>query len=114
VQGDCQGVIVSAWAIGLPTLISVFSGALVGLALQRVLPEHHLSDDSKAIVKLVTGLLATLSAMVPGLLIASSKGSFDAVTDGLTQTAAKIIVLDRLLAQCGPEARELRVELKRS
>jgi hypothetical protein len=104
----------SAWAIGLITFASAYGGALLGLALQRVLPEHHLSLDSKDVVKLVAGLLATLSALVLGLLIASSKGSFDAVNDGLKHSAAKVIVADRLLAQYGPEAKGVREQLKRA
>jgi hypothetical protein len=95
----------SAWAVGLVTLICVYAGALLGLVLQRLLPEHHLRNESKDAVKLVAGLLATLSALVLGLLIASAKGSFDALSDALKQSAAKVVVIDRLLGQYGPEAK---------
>jgi len=95
----------SEWSIGLITLVCVYAGALLGLGLQRVLPKHHLSSDSKDAVKLVTALLATLSALVLGLLIASAKSSFDAVSDALKQTSAKVILIDRLLSEYGPEAR---------
>jgi len=98
----------SAWAVGLLTFICVFGGALAGLALRSVLPEHHLNDDSKDIVKVVTGLMATLSALVLGLLIASAKNSFDAVNQGFKHAAAQIIAIDRVLAQYGPEAEDLR------
>lgn len=101
------------WAIGLITLVCVYAGALLGLGLQRLLPEHHLSSESKDAVKLVAGLLATLSALVLALLIASAKGSFDAVSNGLKQSAAKVVVIDRLLAEYGPEARDTREQLKR-
>ena len=103
----------SEWAIGLMTLVCVYAGALVGLGLQRLLPEHHLSNESKDSVKLVAGLLATLSALVLGLLIASAKTSFDAVGDALKQSAAKVIIIDRLLAEYGPEAKGVREQLKR-
>jgi hypothetical protein len=102
----------SAWWVGLITFACVLGGAFAGLALQAVLPGHHLRDDSKDVVKLVTGLMATLSALVLGLLVASAKSSFDAVNDGLKQTAAKIIVIDRLLAQYGPGAKEARDVLR--
>ncbi len=102
----------SAAAIGLVTLACVFGGALLGLALRRALPEGHLSDESKDVVKVVTGLVATLSALVLGLLIASAKNSYDAVGDGMKQTAARIIVVDRLLAQYGPEGALARAQLK--
>src|SRR5262250_3338277 len=101
------------WMIGLITLVCVYAGALLGLGLQRLLPEHHLSNESKDSVKLVAGLLATLSALVLGLLIASGKNSFDGVADALKQIAAKVIIMDRLLAEYGPESNEVRALLKR-
>jgi succinate dehydrogenase hydrophobic anchor subunit len=103
----------SAWTVGLVALLCVYGGALLGLGLQRLLPRHHLSSESKDAVKLVAGLLATLSALVLGLLIASAKGSYDAVSDALKQSAAKVVVVDRLLAQYGPGANGVRAQLKR-
>ena len=103
----------SDWAIGLSTLVCVYAGALLGLCLQRLLPGHHLSNESKDSVKLVAGLLATLSALVLGLLIASAKSSFDTVSDALTHGATKVIIIDRLLAEYGPEAKGVREQLKR-
>ncbi|MFO1313208.1 MAG: hypothetical protein U1F41_14215 [Burkholderiales bacterium] len=104
----------SAWVVGFITLAAVYSGALLGLRLQRLLPKHHLDGDSKDAVKLVAGLLATLSALVLGLLIASGKSSFDAMSDALRQSGAKVVVIDRLLAQYGPEAKGVREQLKLS
>jgi len=102
----------SEWSIGLITLVCVYAGALLGFGLQRVLPKHHLSTDSRDAVKLVTMLLATLSALVLGLLIASAKGSFEAVGDALKQTSARVILIDRLLGDYGPEAKGARGQLK--
>jgi hypothetical protein len=102
----------SAFAVGVVTFVCVFGGALVGLALRSVLPEHHLSADSKDVVRIVTGLMATLSALVLGLLIASAKSSFDAVNVGFKRAAAQVVVIDRVLAQYGPAAEELRQLLR--
>ncbi len=102
----------SAWAIALITMACVLLGAWAGMAIARVLPEHHLSDDTKDVVKLVSGVLATLTALVLGLLIASAKTSFDEVGDRFRQVAAKIIVIDRLLADYGPEAAPARKALR--
>ncbi len=99
-------------AIGLIVLVCTFGGALLGMFLRTVLPEHHLNDASKDVVKLVTGLIATLAALVLGLLVASSKNSFDTVNEGFRESAAKIILLDRALAQYGPETKEVRDLLK--
>jgi len=81
---------------------------LLGMFLRGVLPKHHVSEESMGVVKLGTGMLATLAALVIGLLIASAKGSFDTMNTGLMQTGSKIILLDRLMAQYGPETREAR------
>jgi hypothetical protein len=81
---------------------------MLGMALRAVLPDHHLSDDSRDVVKLGTGMIATLAALVLGLLIASAKGHFDAMNNGLVQAGSKVILLDRLMAQYGPETREAR------
>jgi hypothetical protein len=101
-------------AISLIVLACVFGGAMLGMFLRTVLPEHHLNEASKDVVKLVTGLVATLAALVLGLLIASAKNSFDLVNEGFRDSAAKIIVLDRALAQYGPETKDVRDLLKRS
>lgn len=102
----------SALNIALITMSCVLLGAWAGMALARVLPEHHLSEDSKDVVKLVSGVLATLTALVLGLLIASAKTSFDSVSERFQQVAAKIIVIDRLLADYGPEAASVRKALR--
>src|SRR5450631_2397104 len=101
-------------AIGLIVLVCVFGGALLGMFLRTVLPEHHLNEASKDVVKLVTGLIATLAALVLGLLIASAKNSFDTVNEGFRQSAAKVILLDRALAQYGPETKDVRELLRGS
>ena len=100
-------------AIALVVLACVFGGALLGMFLSTVLPEHHLSEASKDVVKLVTGLIATLAALVLGLLVASAKSSFDTANEGFRQSAAKVILLDRTLAQYGPETRDVRELLRK-
>jgi hypothetical protein len=92
----------------------VFGGALVGMLLRALLPEHHLSSDSRDVVKLGMGLIATITALVLGLLIASAKSSFDAQRNGLAQLAGNVGFLDRILARYGPEAKEAREQLRDS
>src|SRR5262245_25633767 len=98
----------SAFTIGLIAFVCIFGGALAGLVLRAALPEQQLSEDSKDIVKVVTGLIATVSALVLGLLIASAKSTFDDVNAQFKQVAAKVIVVDRALAQYGPAAKDAR------
>lgn len=98
----------SSLAIASIVFVCVFVSALLGLFLRASLPEHHLSEDSTGVVKLGTRLLATLAALVLGLLIASAKTSFDRIKDEITQSAAKLVQLDRVLAHYGPETKEAR------
>jgi len=76
--------------------------------LHTVLPQQHLSNESKDIVKLGMGLVGTMAALVLGLLVASAKGSYDAQSAELTQMSANIALLDRALALYGPETKEAR------
>ncbi|MEZ2354369.1 hypothetical protein [Caballeronia sp. RCC_10] len=92
--------------------VCVFGSALIGLSVRSRLPAHHFSDESIGVVKLATGLIATIAALVLGLLVSSAKTSFDTVSAELTQNAASIIRLDRVLAKYGPETHELRASLK--
>jgi hypothetical protein len=76
-----------------PLLVSLISfafilgGALMGFYLGSVLPEHHLSHDSKEAVKMGWGIIATMSALVLSLLVASAKNTFDAVNVECTDSA---------------------------
>ncbi len=98
----------SPTAIGWIVLTCVFGGALLGMVLRRILPENHLSTESKDVIKLGIALTSTMSALVLALLISSAKSSYDAQRNEITQMSANIILLDRLLAHYGPETKEAR------
>src|SRR5512147_2492171 len=98
----------SSVTVSLIMFSCVFGGAMLGILLHAVLPQHHLSAESKDIVKLGMGLVGTMAALVLGLLVASAKGSYDAQSAELTQMSANIALLDRALAVYGPETKEVR------
>lgn len=102
----------SPLTVGLIVFACVFGGALLGIFLHSSLPEHHLGADSKDIVKLGMGLVATMAALVLGLLVASAKGSYDAQSAELTRMSANIALLDRVLAGYGQETKEARELLR--
>jgi hypothetical protein len=104
---------VSPTAISVVVFGSVMGGALFGAFLRRVLPGHHLSTESKDVIKVATGLVATLVALLLGLLIASAKSSFDTKSEEIKYGATKIILLDRDLRRFGPGAGEARKLLRR-
>jgi hypothetical protein len=102
----------NALAIGGLVFVLVSGGALLGMYLRAILPEHHLSEDSKDIIRVSTAMIATLAALVVGLLIASAKSSFDSKDSALTRSASRFVLLDRTMAEYGPETGEVRALLR--
>jgi hypothetical protein len=102
----------SALALSCLIFVLTLGGILLGTLLRRALPEHHLSKDSQDVVRLGTGLIGTIAALVLGLLIAAAKSSFDTQSTQITQITADIILLDNLLAQYGLEARPIRQQMR--
>ena len=86
----------------------------MGAVFRRVLPGNALADDSKEVIRLGSGLIATLAALVLGLLIASAKSSYDVQSNQVREMTADIVLLDLLMAQYGPEANTARDQLRRA
>ena len=89
-------------------LVCLIAAVLLGMVLRRCLPDRHLSADSRDVIKLAIGLVATMSALVLGLLVSSAKGSYDTERSEVIQMAAKVAFLDRVLMVYGPEGAEAR------
>ncbi len=104
----------SSIAISLFVFACVFGGALVGIFVHSLLPNEHLDSDSKDAVRLAMGIVATNVALVLGLLIASAKGFYDTQSSEVTQLAADIVLLDKILAHYGPDTKEIRALLHSS
>jgi hypothetical protein len=102
----------SALAVSVIVFACVFGGALLGFRVRALLPEDHLSAASRDLVKLGMGTIATMTALVLGLLVASAKNSYDTESRDLTEMSAKVVLLDRILAHYGPEAQAARDLLK--
>ncbi len=88
-------------------------GIVLGALLRTTLPQHHLSKESQDVVRLGVGLIATIAALVLGLLIAAAKGSFDTQSGQVKQITADILLLDALLEQYGPDALPIRSEMRK-
>ena len=86
--------------------------SVAGMLVARRLPQHHLSSESRDVVKIGLGVIATLLALVLGLLVASSKATYDAQDNAVKQLATDVSLLDRFLASYGPETKELREQLR--
>lgn len=100
--------------VGTVVFACTLGGALIGLWLRTKVPAHHLTEDSKDTVKLGIGLVATMTALVLGLVTASAKSSFDAVDTAVKHAAMDILILDRVLARYGPATGEIRSALRHS
>lgn len=99
--------------IGFVVASCAFGGAVVGMVAGKMLPEHHLSDDSKDVVKVAMAMTATMAALLISLMVSSAKSSFDDKDDALRQQAARTIMLDRLLALYGgPQVQDVRTALR--
>lgn len=95
-------------AVGCTVLACTFSGSFCGMLIRKVLPEYHLGPDARDVIKLGTGLISTMTALVLGLLISSAKDSYDATSNELIDLSANVVLLDRTLAHYGPEATPIR------
>jgi len=92
----------------------VFGGGLLGIFIHSLLPNEHLDSDSKEAVRLGMALVGTTVALVLGLLIASGKGFYDTQSSEVTQLAADVVLLDKILNHFGPETKEVRALLRSS
>lgn len=98
----------SALAMASVTFTCAFGGALLGTYIRRILPAEHLSKESQDVMRLVMGLVATMTALLLGLVTASARSAFDSQDATMRTSATNILTLDRLLARYGPETSPTR------
>jgi hypothetical protein len=98
----------SAFATASVTFACAFGGALLGIYIRKILPSAHLSKESQDVMRLVMGLVATMTALLLGLVTAAARSSFDSQDASMRTNAVNILTLDRLLARYGPETKPTR------
>jgi hypothetical protein len=101
----------SLWIAAI-VMACLLAGALLGATLRDKLPAHHLSQESMDVVKLATGLMATLAALVMSLLISSANTAHNTVATAVDQTIARAALLDRYLAAYGQDTQAARELLR--
>jgi len=99
-------------AVALTLFVILVAVTLMGGRLRRLLPAEQLSTETKDAVKLALGLVATMTAILLGLLISSAKSAFDTARSEVIQMAAKVALLDRVLVLYGPETADARRALR--
>lgn len=104
----------SAPSIALIAFASIFGSSLLGMRLHSALPNQHLTAETKEVVRLGMGLIATMTALLLGLLVASAKGSYDTQRSEVILITGRVAFLDRALTLYGPEADATRQVLRRA
>jgi len=100
--------------VGIIAFASIFGASLLGMRLHNAVPNQHLNPETKEVVRLGMGLIATMTALLLGLLVATAKGSYDAQRNEVILIAGRVAFLERALAVYGPEAGPSRELLRRS
>jgi len=105
---------VTALVLALITFTCTFTAALVATAVRSRLPAPHLSKESQDVVRLGIGLVATMTALLLGLVTAAARSTFDAQDVAIRTSGAAILTLDRHLARYGPETQATRDLIRRA
>ena len=106
------GVGMSSDRFAIAVAVAMFGAGLLGLFLQRVLPEHHTTGGSRDLIAAVVGLLTLLCALVTGLLIWTAYGVYSGQNIQIQSLASKVMQLDFALSDVGPEANPARAQLR--
>jgi hypothetical protein len=103
---------VSSFLIAAIVFVCLCAATALGMFVRDRLPDHHLSSESKDVIRLATAVVGTLSALALGLLVASAKSSLEDANAEMRLSVARVILLDRVMAHYGPETREARATLR--
>src|SRR5262245_38647248 len=87
---------------------SLAAAVLLGRAAAGRLRDRHLTAETRDTIKLSLGLVATLAALLLGLLVSSAKNTFDVQRKQVNELAAEIATLQRVLDLYGEEANAAR------
>src|SRR5262252_3667956 len=96
------------------TFACTFGAALIGMFIRNALPPAHVSKESQDVIRLGMGLVATMTALLLGLVTAAAKGSFDSQDLAIKNAASGILALDHDLARYGQETQPTRALLRQS
>lgn len=106
--------VLKAVVLSIIIFACIFGGAVLGIFLRAILPERHLTEDSRNMVTIGMGIVATMAAIAVGLMIQGAQISFSGQRSNLIDMSAKIVFLDKLLSDYGPGAEGARETLRDS
>lgn len=99
-------------AMAAAVLLLLTFAAWTGSVLRQRLPDHMLDAEAKEVVRLGMALLASIAALVLGLLISTSYAVYEAQRNDLSVLAADVISLDDTLRLYGEPAKPARAMLR--
>jgi hypothetical protein len=99
--------------IGIVVFVVISTGAFAGRIIRRFLPPNDLTDETKSLVSVSMAVVATISALVLGLLISNANTSFISLGGQVTSLSAQIIRLDQILRRYGPDTEPARETLRK-
>src|SRR5579864_8732904 len=102
----------SSVEISIAVFTSVMSAALLGMYLNYLLPADLIKAETRTHIQTGVGLLTSMFALLLSLQLSSGKTSFDRQEQDVTLLASKTILLDRVLANYGPETLGARREVR--
>jgi hypothetical protein len=105
--------VTSGW-IFLISFIAIMAGIATGTYLRRHVDLDKLGPATKEVIRLGASYLATLSAVLISLMIASAKASYDNQDAHFRTLAAYLVETDQLLAQYGPETTQIRILMRQA
>lgn len=90
----------------------IVAGIIVGTLVRAKMPEHHLTGDSKEVIRLATALVGTLTGLVLALMFAATRASFEHTSASVSRLAVSFSELDEVLDDYGPAALPIRKRLR--
>jgi hypothetical protein len=103
---------VSTIFISIGVGLLTFLAGIVGLLLQRRLPDQHMSNGSRDMIGAIVGLVSLLLALVLGTLVGSAYGFYALQKTEVESLAARAVQLDLALSEFGADAAPIRAGLK--
>ena len=99
-------------AISAVAFALIVASAIIGTLARSRMPEHHLTGDSKEVIRLATALVATLTGLVLALMFAATRTSFEHTSASVSRLAVSFTELDEVLEDYGPVALPIRKQLR--
>ncbi len=92
----------NSWHVMGWSFLSIFGCSMAGYLLRSLMREHQLSDPTREVVKLTAGVVASMTALVLGLLVASTKQSYDSKVGEIRTFVTNITLMDRSMRHYVP------------